>query len=108
MGTFNFLIPILDIDSTFGGASSSLSLVTFRTSYLMDPWTLPSLVESREVCSAIRVDMLLSIVYIYYQVVLDIIAEFDLSSSWMEEEDILVPPAWGADKSWLHDFLDET
>jgi len=48
MGTFNFSTPIFFIDSTSNGALPFLSLVLFRTSYLSDPRTLPSLVESVE------------------------------------------------------------
>ena len=48
MGTFNFLSLFFSIDSTFGGALSSSSLVSLCTSYLGDPMTLPSLVEYGE------------------------------------------------------------
>jgi hypothetical protein len=42
MGTFNFLIPILYINSISDESSSSLRYVSFHTSYFDDTWTLPS------------------------------------------------------------------
>ena len=42
-GYFNIVAPILTISSTLGSDSSSMSSVQFRTMYLEDPWTLPSL-----------------------------------------------------------------
>ena len=43
MGTFICPAPILMIGSSFGGASSLLNLVSFRTTHMEDPWIIPSL-----------------------------------------------------------------
>ena len=42
MGTFSCPAPILMIRFSFGGASSSLNSVSFRTTHMEDPWILPS------------------------------------------------------------------
>ena len=42
MWTFSCLVPILMIRFSFGGASSSLNSVSFRTTHMEDPWILPS------------------------------------------------------------------
>ena len=42
MGTFSFPMPVLMIGSSFGGASSSLNLVSFHTTHMEDRWILPS------------------------------------------------------------------
>ena len=42
MGIFNFTAPVLMIGSSFGGASSSLDSVSFRTTHMEDPRILPS------------------------------------------------------------------
>ena len=42
MGTFNCHAPILMIGSSFGGDSSSLNSMSFRTTHMEDPWILPS------------------------------------------------------------------
>ena len=40
MGTFRCPAPILMIGSSFGGDSSLLNLVSFRTTHMEDPWIL--------------------------------------------------------------------
>ena len=40
--TFSCPAPVLMIGSSFGGASSSLNSVSFRTTHMEDPWILPS------------------------------------------------------------------
>ena len=42
MGTFSCPAPILMIGSSFGGAFSSLNLVSFRTTHMEYPWILSS------------------------------------------------------------------
>ena len=46
MGTFSCHVPMLMIGSNFGGASSSMNSVSFRTTHMEDPWILPSLSPS--------------------------------------------------------------
>ena len=42
MGTFSFPTPILIIGSSLGRDSSSSNSISFHTSYMEDPWILPS------------------------------------------------------------------
>ena len=46
MGTFSYPEPVLMIGSSFGGASSLLNSVSFRTTHMEYPWILPSLSPS--------------------------------------------------------------
>jgi len=60
MGTFNFAAPISYINAISDGYSSSLRYVPFHTSYLNDPWTLPSPAMSYEGNSHIGMEIPLS------------------------------------------------
>ena len=71
MGSFNILAPILEINTTPSGVTSPLSLLQFCTTYLDDPWNLPSLSTSDEQIIPTRVEMSLSTVEATYQATLD-------------------------------------
>jgi hypothetical protein len=81
MGTFNFSTPISYINSISGESSSSLRFIPFLTSYLNDPWTLPSLAMSYEGHSHIGMEIPLSIVEIVYQAIQEATADLDPPSS---------------------------
>ena len=71
MGTVSCPAPILMIGSSFGGASSSLNLVSFHTTHMEYPWIFPSLSPSSglvETCVSLPATM------IAYQVNLDCVA----------------------------------
>ena len=104
MGTFSCLAPILMIGSSFGGASSSLNSVSFHTTHMEDPWIVPSPSTSSV---PIKIDMSLPTTMVAYQVHLDQVAEPIPSSSWIEEEEPYVFPAWALESSHSHDFLDD-
>ena len=70
MGTFNISAPILAIRSTPSSDSSLVSFVPFRTLYLVDPWTLPSLSTSNEYARTTRIRMLLFVEKVAYQTAL--------------------------------------
>ena len=91
------------IGSSFGGASSSLNSVSFRTTHMEYPWIIPSPSPS---IGPIEMDVSLPAAMIAYQANLDYVAEPSPSSSWMEEEDLYVLPAWVVESSHAHDFLD--
>ena len=103
MGTFSCPTPVLMIGSSFGGASSSLNLVSFRTTHIEDPWILPSSSPSN---GPIETDVPFPAAMIAYQENLDCVAEPRPSSSRTEEEDPYVLPAWVVESSHAHDFLD--
>ena len=100
MGTFSCPTPILMIGFSFGGASSSLNSVSFHTTHMEDPWILPTPSPS---CEPIGTDVSLSPAMIAYQANLECVAEPRPSSSWMEEEDPYVLPAWVVESSHTHD-----
>ena len=52
--------------------------------------------------------MTLSISKITYQEAIENTIDPDLSSSWTEEEYLLLPPYWVVHSLRLHDFRDET
>ena len=79
------------IGSSSGEASSSLNSVYFLTTHMEDPWILPSLSTSN---GPVKMDVSFPTAMIAYQVNLDCIAEPSPSSSWTEEEDPYVLPAW--------------
>ena len=78
MGTFSCPTPVLMIGSSFGGASSLLNSVSFRTTHMEDPWILPSPSPSN---GPVKADVPFSIAMIAYQVNLDCVAEPSPSSS---------------------------
>ena len=91
MGTFSCLAPVLMIISSFGGDSSSLNSVSFRTTYMEYPWILPTLSPS---CKPIRTDVPFPAAMIAYQVNIECVAELSPSSLRMEEENPYVLPSW--------------
>ena len=96
MGTFSCPVPILMIRSSFGGASSSLNSMSFRTTHMEDPWILSTSSPSSE---PIEMDVSLPTTMIAYQANLKNVAEPYSSSSWMEEEDPYVMSAWAVQYS---------
>ena len=103
MGSFSCLAPVLMIGSTSSEASSSLHLVSFRTTHMEDPWIIPTPIPSRE---PIGMDVPLPTTMIAYQDNLGCVVESSPSSLWMEEEDPYVLPAWAVQSSHTHDYLD--
>ena len=84
MGTFSCLAPVLMIGSSFGGASSSLNSVSLRTTYMEDPWILPSL---STLSMTTETNMVFCTTMVDYQVNIDQVVEPSPSSSRIEEED---------------------
>ena len=107
MGTFNSFAPILAIDPTFDGALLSLSLVPFRTSYLSDNWTLPSVVKLGEGHSFVEMAMFSSIEKVIYQASYEIVLDPDLSSLGIEEGYPMLPPNFVVHSTCSHDFLND-
>ena len=103
MGTFSCPPPILMFGSSFGGASSSLNSVSFRTTHIEDPRILPSPSPSNR---PIEMDVTLPATMIAYQANLDCVVESSPSSSWKKEEDPYVLPAWVVESAHTHDCLD--
>ena len=91
MVSFSCHAPILMIGSSSGEASTSVRSVSFRTSHMEDPWILPTLNTSSE---PIMTDVPLPATMVAYQANIGCAAEPGPSSSWMEEEDPYVLPAW--------------
>ena len=79
------------IGSIFGGDSSSLNSVSFRTTHMEYPWILPS---SSPSIGPIEMDVLLPEMMVAYQANLDQVANPSPSSSQTKEEDPYVLPAW--------------
>ena len=103
MGSFSCIVPVLMIGSCSDKASTSTTSVSFCTTHMEDPWILPTLSISSE---PVETDMLLPVTMISYQANLMDVAEPCSSSSWMEEEDPYVLPAWAVQSSHAHDCLD--
>jgi hypothetical protein len=81
MGTFNFLTLIQHVYAMSSRHASVERSIPFRTSYIGDPWTLPSPNLLCEVHSHASMAMPLSVVEIVYQVVLDSSTDLDLVTS---------------------------
>ena len=96
-------MPVLMIGSSFGGASSSLKSMYFRTTHMEDPWILPSPKPSN---GPIETDVPLPVAMIAYQANLDCVVEPSPPSSSTEEEDLYVLPACVVGSSHAHDCLD--
>ena len=103
MGSFSCPAPILMIGSSSGEALTSVRSVSFRMSHMEDPWILPI---PNTLSDPIVMDMLLHATMVAYQANLGCVAEPSPSSSWTEEEDPYVLPAWPVESSHAHDFLD--
>ena len=91
MGSYSFPAPVLMIGSCSDEASTSTASVYFCTTHMEDPWILPTLSISSE---PIETNVPLPATMIAYQANLESAAEPCSSSSWMEEEDPYVLPAW--------------
>ena len=103
MRSFMCPTPILLIGSIFGGDSSSLRSVSFRTSHMEDPWILPTPSTS---CEPIGTDVPLPTTMIEYQANLECVVEPSPSSSRIDEENPYVLLAWAVQSSHTHDCLD--
>ena len=103
MRTFSCPTLIIMIGSSLSGASSSSNLVSFCTTHMEDPWILPSPSTSSD---PVETSASLPAAMIAYQDNLQSVAEPHSSSSWMEEEDPYVLPAWAVQSSHAHDYLD--
>ena len=90
MGTFSCPTPILMIGYSFGGDSSSLSSMSFRTTHMEDPWILPS---PSTLSVPIETNVPLPTIMVAYQANIDHVVEPSPSSSWIKE-DPYVFPAW--------------
>ena len=77
--------------------------VSFHTSHMEDPWILPTPNTSSE---PIVTDVPLPTTMVAYQANIGCVAEPSPSSSWTEEEDPYVLPAWAVESSHAHDCLD--
>ena len=62
--------------------------------YLNDPWSLSSLRTLDEDPIHTKMKMSLSTVEVAYQVVLDLVVDPSLSSSWTKEEDLSAQNSW--------------
>ena len=100
MGIFSCTAPVLMIGSSSGEASTSMRSVTFRTSNMEYPCILPTPSTPSE---PIMTDVLLPATMVTYQANIGCVAEPSPSSSWMEEEDPYVLPAWAVQSSHAHD-----
>ena len=102
MGSFSCPTSILMIGYSFGEASTSMRLVSFRTNHMEDPWILPT---SNPSYDPIETDVPFPTTMIAYQANLGSIAEPSPSSSRTEEEDPYVRPAWEVQSFHTHDCL---
>ena len=91
MGRFSCHTHVLMIRSRSSEASSSIRLVSFRTTHMEDPWILPTPNPS---CDPIEMDVPLPTTMIAYQANIGCVAEPSPSSSQTQEEDPYVLPAW--------------
>ena len=91
MGSFSCPALILMIGSSFDGDSTSTTSVSFRTSHMEDPWILPTPSTSSE---PLETSVPFPAAMIAYQDNFRNVAEPCSSSSWTEEEDPYVLPAW--------------
>ena len=104
MGTFSCPVPVLMIWFSLGGGSSLSNSVSFHTTHMEDPWILPSLSTS---IVHVKIDVSFLATMVAYQANLDHVVDPSPSSSWKEEEDPYVLPAWAVDSFHSHDFLDD-
>ena len=103
MGIFSCPTLILMIGSSSSEASTFMRSVSFCTTYMEDPWILPTPNPS---CEPIEMDVSFPTTMIAYQANLECVAEPSPSSSRTKEEDPYVLPAWEVESSHTHDFLD--
>ena len=81
-----------------------MNSVSFRATYMEDPWILPS---PSSLVGPIETDVPFPATMIAYQANLDQVAKPSPSSSRTEEEDPYVLPTWAVESSYAHDFLDD-
>jgi hypothetical protein len=108
MGTFDFSASIHHVYTMSSRPSSVGRSIPFHTSYIGDPWTLPSLNSSCEGQSHAGMAMPLSPVEIVYQVVIDSSTDPDPITLQTGEENHILRPIWATLLSCSHDFLDES
>ena len=81
MGTSSCLAAVLMIGSSFGGASSSLNSVSFRTTHMEDPWILPSPSTSSDNSMPTETDVSFPTTLSAYQANIDHVVDPSPSSS---------------------------
>ena len=108
MGTFDFSTLIHHVYAMSCRPASIGRSIPFLTSYLSDPWTLPSLTSSREGQLHAGMAMPLLTTKIAYQVVLDSSIDPDPVTSQTDKEDTVLSHVWATSLSCSHDFLEET
>jgi hypothetical protein len=112
MGTFNFPAPVAYIHATPVGFKIQvpwlqvMRVTSFRTSYLQDPWVLPSPCESVDGHTHVRMAMPLSAVEVTYQAIQHTTADPDQTPAWTEEDDQYPEPIWAHNSSTSQDCLD--
>jgi hypothetical protein len=108
MGTFNFSTLIHHVYSMSSRPSLAWRSIPFCTSYLSDPWTLPSLNSSCEGQSHACMAMPLSVAEIEYQAIIESSVNPDPITSPTDKEDPILSPIWPTSLTCSHDFLNET
>ena len=77
--------------------------MSFRTTHMEYPWVPPT---PSTLSEHVNTNVPLPAAMIAYQANLQSVAEPRSSSSWTEEEDPYVLPAWAVQSSHAHDYLD--
>jgi hypothetical protein len=108
MGNFNFSTPIHHVYSMSSRPALAGRSIPFHTSYISDPWTLPSLNSSWEAQSHACMAMPLSVAEIEYQAVIESSIDPDPVTSPTDKEDPILRPVWATSLTCSHDFLNKT
>jgi hypothetical protein len=108
MGTFDFSAPIHHVYAMSSRSALVGRSIPFRTSYISDPWTLPSPTSSSEGQLHVGMAIPLSAEEIAYQAILDSSVDPDPVTSQTDEDDLVLRPVWATSLSFSHDFLHDT
>jgi hypothetical protein len=112
MGTFNFPSPVSYICATLVDYQKSSSptpvtrVVSFKASYLQDPWVLPSPSDSVEGHTHVGMAMPLSAAEVLIKLYNKLLQTSDQTPSLMEEDDLFPEPIWAQNSSNSQDCLD--